>query len=200
MVISESHSFIFLAVPKTGTSALEHALARYASPLTDRFNKHVTCARLRRELPPAMWRDYFKFAFVRNPYDMMQSWYFYRQRAELADPAHPRHHLYTGNTGFQDFIEHFAHQDWMLNQFAWVAPPALGGAIQLDFVGRYETLDADYRFICGRLGIPCRPLPVRRASRNHAGITGLWNRHTRRLINDYFRRDFELFGYEMLID
>lgn len=198
MLISESHRFIFLAIPKTGTTSIEEMLAPYRSPLTEKFKKHATCNRVRRELPGEMWESYFKFAFVRNPYDFMQSWYFYRQREELADPNHPRHHLYTGNTSFDEFIETFARRDWMLNQVEWVAPAAMNWKIQLDYVGRYETLEEDFREICHRIGVPHSPLPTIRNSRNDPSAASLWNSHTRSLINEYFREDFETFGYEML--
>lgn len=200
MLISDSASFIFLAVPKTGTSSIERALAKYRSPLTAKFRKHATCQRLKRELPESLWQTYFKFAFVRNPYDVMQSWYFYRQRPALADPGHPRHHLYTGNQTFPEFIASFADNDWMLLQLAWVAPPALGDEIQLDFVGRFENLEEDFRFVCDRVGIPPLKLPTVRASDNDASASSLWDRASRARVNAYFRRDFELFGYEMLED
>ncbi len=198
MLISESHKFIFLAIAKTGTSSIETALSSYRSPLTGNFSKHATCVKLQRELPENIWGSYFKFAFVRNPYDRMQSWYFYRKRAELANPAHPRHHRYTGNITFDEFIETFSKRDWMLNQVAWVAPPALGGEMQVDFVGRYETLEDDFRKVCHRIGVPHSPLPTIRNSHNDASAAALWNSHTRSVINEYFRQDFETFGYEML--
>lgn len=199
MLISETHQFIFLAVAKTGSSSIEQALAPYRSPLTNQFKKHATCTRVKRELPTALWQQFFKFAFVRNPYDYVQSWYFYRQREELADPHHPRHHLYTGDTTFEEFVENFGQQEWILNQVAWVAPPSTDFQMQLDYVGRYETLDQDYRVICDRLGIPDTPLPTLRSSSNSSErAAALWNRHTRRLVNDYFQPDFETFGFEVL--
>ena len=198
MIISESHQFIFLAIPKTGTSSIEKALGRYASPLTQNFRKHATCARVKRELPPELWQGAFKFAFVRNPYDRMQSWYFYRQRPELADPAHPRHNRYTGNISFEEFIDSFTEHSWMLNQVAWVAPASLGGEKQLGFVGRFESLESDYRTVCEHIGVPWKPLPVVRSSRNETHMTELWTPHTRRVVNEHFRKDFEYFGYQML--
>ena len=198
MLISESHRFIYLAVPKTGSSSIEQALALYSSPLTDEFKKHTTCSRLKRELPAEIWKGYFKFAFVRNPYDFMQSWYFYRQRDELANPDHPRHHLFTGATSFDEFIETFASKEWLLPQVAWVAPPALGLQVQLDYVGRYESLGDDFRQICQQLGIPCPDLPLLRGSSNEPRASELWSAHTRAIVNDYFWQDFQTFGYEVL--
>lgn len=198
MLISKSHQFIFLAVPKTASSSIEHALAEFRSPLTGCFNKHATCTKLSRDLPPEIWDSYFKFAVVRNPYDTLQSWYFYRQREDLANPKHPRHNLYTGNISFDEFVETFSQKHIMLNQIYWTAPPALGGENQLDFVCRYENLAADFGEVCRRLDIPCPTLPTIRSSSNDASAKNLWNRHSRRLANDYFKEDFEHFDYEVL--
>jgi hypothetical protein len=198
MLISDSHRFIFLAVPKTASSSIEQALAPHRAPITDQFNKHATCTTLARELPEAVWGTYFKFAFVRNPYDSLQSWYFYRQREELAAPDHPRHHLYTGNISFEQFVRTFSTQHIMLNQHYWVSPPALGDQNQLDFVGRYETLERDFNHICEQIGVPAPALGLVRKSANHEQAKQLWNPETRAIANDYFREDFLRFGYEML--
>lgn len=198
MVISESNRFIFLAVPKTGTSSIEHALRPYRSPLTARFKKHATCSRLQRELSCEMWQSYYKFAFVRNPYDRMQSWYYYRQREELAAVDHPRHHLYTGNLSFDEFIQSFAKNELMLRQVDFIAPR--GEGLRVDFVGRYESLERDFRRICAQLRLPALSLPRVRASRNRVADLNLWNRTSRALINDYFAEDFTMFGYRRLED
>ena len=196
MLISESHKFIFIAVPKT--SSMEKALAPYDSPLTRKFKKHATCPRLQKDLPPDIWNEYFKFAIVRNPYDCIQSWYFYRQREELANPQHPRHKLYTGHKSFDEFVENFGKDDWILTQSDSIAPTSMGGVLQVDFVGRYENLDKDYRHICEQIAVPYQPLPSVRRSANSERPTGLWTPHTRALANEYYHRDFELFDYETL--
>jgi len=196
MVISESKRFIFLAVPKTGTSSIEHALRAYRSPVTAEFNKHATCSRLRRELPVGVWDAYYKFAFVRNPYDRMQSWYYYRQRKELAAANHPRHHLYTGNLSFDEFILSFAKKELMLRQADFIAPR--GGGVQVDFVGKYECLEQDFQRICAHLQLPALTLPRVRASMNMDADVNLWSSATRAVINEYFAEDFTLFGYPRL--
>ncbi len=196
MVISDSHRFIFLAVPKTGTSSIELALEPYRSPITAQFNKHATCSRLQRDLPGEVWQSYFKFAFVRNPYDLMQSWYFYRQREELAAPEHPRHHLYTGNLAFEEFILGFAKNELMLRQVDFIAP--YGRGVQVDFVGKYETLEQDFQQICEHLGLdPVRLRRVRASGNEETGVN-IWSRVTRKVVNDYFAEDFTTFGYDLV--
>ena len=89
MLICESPGFIFLAVPKTGTSSVERALCDYnCRTLSAPFNKHVLAMKLAEEIDPAIWFGSFKFAFVREPVAWMYSWYRYRQRA-LAYCFHP---------------------------------------------------------------------------------------------------------------
>jgi len=196
MLISQSHQFIFLAVPKTGTSSIENALKPYRAAITSDFNKHATCSKLQRDLPAEMWAGYFKFAFVRNPYDLMQSWYFYRQRKALANPQHPRHHLYTGDLSFEEFIQGFAKNELMLRQVDFIAPHGKG--LQVDTVGKFESLDRDFASICSGLNLSVEPLTKVRSSNNNADAKGLWSRASRKVVNDYFLEDFSTFDYEII--
>jgi len=196
VVISDTHRFIFVAVPKTGSSSTEEALTPYGSDLTHQFNRHATCLKLQRDLPEDIWRDYFKFAFVRDPYDRMLSWYFYRKRDQLKDPAFSAHRLYTGNMSFDEFVEGFAERELMFRQVDFIAPH--GGGLLVDTVGRFENLRSDFSDICARLGLPNIGLPTVRASRKPGtDPEALWTPATLGIVNAYFREDFEFFGYPM---
>ncbi|MEH6583062.1 MAG: sulfotransferase family 2 domain-containing protein [Halioglobus sp.] len=194
MVISESHRFIFIAVPKTGSSSVETALESYTSKLTREFNKHATCRRLIRDLPPQMWESYFKFAFVRNPYDRIESWYFYRKRPELSDPKHPRHKMYTGDKTFEEFVHWFPKNTMMLLQVGFLAPL---GELLVDHVGRFETLEEDFALICQKLNLPEIALPKIRPSQREPA-SDIWTPASRRIINDYFAKDFAFFDYPII--
>ncbi|MCR9104380.1 MAG: sulfotransferase family protein [Gammaproteobacteria bacterium] len=197
MILSDSHRFIFVAVPKVGSSSTEEVLTPYKAPLSDAFNRHATCLKLQRDLPPSVWEDYFKFAFVRDPYDRMLSWYFYRQREPLGAPDHPRHHLYTGDKTFAQFIHGFSSNELMFKQVDFIAPHQ--GGLLVDFVGRFENLQADFSRICQRLSLPEITLPkVRASGRSSAREVNLWTPELRRIVNDYFREDFELLDYPMI--
>ncbi len=195
MIISKSHRFIFVAVPKTGTSSIENALQSYSAKITRRFNKHATSRKLIRDLPEGMWDDYYKFAFVRNPYDRIESWYFYRKRKELASVDHPRHKMYTGDKTFEEFVQWFPKNTMMLNQVDFIAPH--GGGLLIDHFGRFETLHADFAAICRRLDLPEIELPQVRASERD-GASKLWTPESRRIINDYCADDFAFFDYQVI--
>lgn len=83
-----------LAVPKTGTVALETMLGRHADLnlylRQPRHDKHMTCrefaATLAPEIRPKCKRPIKVFAVLREPLDWIGSWYRFRQRDGVPDP------------------------------------------------------------------------------------------------------------------
>ncbi len=195
MIIARDLSFLFIAVPKTGSSSVEALLEpRADEELSGRWNKHVLAMKLRDELSPAIWSGAYKFAFVREPYSWMQSWYRYRQRAALKNPAHPHHHRYTGNLSFDEFVAGFRSGELMLRQCDFLTSKE--GELLVDHVGRYEHLARDFSRVSDILGIENIPLPVRNQSPGaDSGIA--MSPDSRRIIREYFARDFELFDYAL---
>jgi len=80
MLVSHEHKIICLAVPKTGSTSLHHALARqlgirFAMKNGSPALYHLTAEDAARIMGPFKFRSYFSFAFIRNPYDRMVSLY-----------------------------------------------------------------------------------------------------------------------------
>jgi len=44
---------------------------------------------------------------IRDPLEWIESWYRYRARAELGNSKHEAHDRYTGNIGYNEFIESY---------------------------------------------------------------------------------------------
>jgi hypothetical protein len=104
MLLSHSHRFIFIHVYKTGGVSVRAALEPYADlpwwPLGQRIRLRLPVSRrppalgwharavdVRAVLPAFVYESYFKFAFVRNPWDWQVSLYyspFTRTRIALA--------------------------------------------------------------------------------------------------------------------
>jgi hypothetical protein len=194
MLICESPPFIFLAVPKTGTSSVERALQAYNSPtLSAPFNKHVLALKLEEDLDPMIWSGSFKFAFVREPVAWMYSWYRYRQRKELSDPKHRFHRRYTGNKSFDEFIETFAEDEIFLKQSDFLRSHT--GELLVDYVGKYESLQHDFDEVCQRIGISPAQLPRINTTSDRDAQAATLSPSSLKIIERYFLRDFELLGY-----
>ena len=105
MLVFWQENLVLLAVPKTGSTALEGALAPRASMvLRDPPHlKHAPCYRYKRFLKPffkqAGGQDPELMAVVRNPIDWLGSWYRYRTRPDLIG-----HENGTHGVSFDDFV------------------------------------------------------------------------------------------------
>lgn len=89
MLVFWKENLALLAVPKTGTTAIEQALAPHASMaiLDPPMLKHIPLYRYDRFLKPFFLRTGDKemetTAVIRNPVDWLGSWYKYRSRPKL---------------------------------------------------------------------------------------------------------------------
>ncbi len=105
MLVFWKENLVLLAVPKTGSTALEGALAPRASlVLRDPPElKHAPCYRYKRFLKPLFkqvgGQDPELMAIVRNPIDWLGSWYRYRTRDDLIG-----HENSTHNVSFDEFV------------------------------------------------------------------------------------------------
>jgi hypothetical protein len=92
MILSHTHKFIFICSSKVGTTSMEHVLrplqegAEYDFGTGLYVPKHIPPAVLKGVLPSSIWEEYFKFVFVRNPWDWFVSQWYYNSRGALPDP------------------------------------------------------------------------------------------------------------------
>jgi len=206
MVISHIKKYIFIHVYKVAGGSIRNHLHRYgnASLLTkvdklksilgmksnifsDNFNDHIRANELKEQIPSNIFDSYFKFAFVRNPWDWQVSLYHYT----LETPSHPQHQFLHAMANFEEYIE------WRVNnevrfQKDFVCDEE--GNLLVDFIGKFENLYEDYNAICKTLNIPDAKLPHRNKS-NHKNYKKYYNSITKELIAKAFKKDIDFFEY-----
>jgi hypothetical protein len=148
--------------------------------------------------------SYFKFTFVRNPWDRLLSAYAFLRSGGMheSDRRWSRAHLAQFPT-FKDFVLGWVNEENVLSyihfvpQYRFVCAP-FSRRLLVDFVGRYEYLERDFAHVQSRLGIDGvalahhnkGPGPEKRGDfRDH------YNATTRRIVERVYRTDLELFGY-----
>ena len=67
--------------------------------------------------------------------------------------------------------------------------------IVVDYVGRFENLEADFRVVCERIGLPPLKLPHIRKS-CHKDYRRYYDKKTIRTVAEVFKEDIRMFGYE----
>ena len=209
MIISYSHQFIFIHIYKTAGSSIRSVLEPYMHdpermflnrafrklhlpiqvPLHKHksFKQHISARDLKKQLPAKIYDPFFKFAFVRNPWDWQVSGYHFM----LEEKTHFQHELIKSMKNFDEFIEWRVFKDKHL-QKDFITNDQ--GNLIVDFVGRYETLAEDFEQICRKLHLDLR-LPHRNKSA-HDDYRSYYNPRTVDLIREHFREDIELFGYD----
>lgn len=179
-MISHSHKFLFIQIPKTATSSIHGSLARYMKYDYSKIGRHSKYSEAARFYPES--KNYFKFAFVRNPWDRLLSFYFFKKtdRAKIKIPD---------NLSFKDFILTEAGQT-KCNQYSYI-----DGFDVNFFIGRFENLQEDFDKICETIDIPKRKLPLGNVT-EHNHYTEYYDNETRKLVSEQYAKDIERFGYE----
>lgn len=154
MLVFWEARLVFLATPKTGSSAIEAALADHAALtiLRPPLLKHTTVHRHHRFIGPFLKQssghDFAVCALIRQPEDWLGSWFRYRQRPDTKAG--------NGTVGmtFNDFVT-----GWCSDPQPQVA--AVGSQAKflqarqgmgVDHLFRYEDMDRFTAFLASRLG------------------------------------------------
>jgi chondroitin 4-sulfotransferase 11 len=195
MVISDGMRCIFVHIQKTGGSSIEDLLRANDPGIGSSLyegRRHMFARDIRPLVEPAKWARYFKFAFVRNPWDRLVSWYSMIAQARETN----RFGMYVREVApsFDAFVNHATtgmgeRTTW--NQLDYVSDA--GAAMLVDFVGRYETLQADIAYLKQRLGLG-HDLPHTNRS-THDAYRQYYTSETRDIVARRFARDIEHFGY-----
>jgi len=157
-VFSEQ-SLAFLAVPKTGTTALELALRPYADIAFSKQRKHITAQRFHNQIAPflksAFGLTLERMAVIRDPEDQIRSWYKYRTRTRLEDRE-----AATDTMSFNDFVRDVIRDDppahaRVGSQFRFLT--SARRAVLVHHLFAYEDQPLLLRFLEDRFGEPVEP-------------------------------------------
>jgi hypothetical protein len=217
MLIShEEPKFIFIHIQKTGGVSISNLLRQYIPTTTPgRGLRHISARRALKKVENP--DDYFKFAFVRNPWDRLVSWYTMIDEARrgvangTAEPMTRRlikknnlfkYVLRCGPT-FDEFVKNCTEKQWMgngyysftFNQLRYLTDK--NGEVLVDFIGRFENFAQDISHVFDMLGLEASELAIPHENRSaHSHYSEMYTPETREIVRKRFRRDVEFFGYE----
>lgn len=222
MIISNSHKFIFVHVMKTAGTSISAALdsclrwndvaiggTRFGEqiqpPFRERFglHKHSTAGEIRATVGADIWSSYFTFTVVRHPYDRIVSLYTWLQKTLRNAPPDAPQWSWQAAIAFresQDFSAFIRHERFRNSlggrpQVEWICDD--DGRCIVDFVGRFEDLDAARRMISQRIGIILDPFERHNASTVQTRHAELFSGEADYdYLHDLHDRDFEMFGYD----
>jgi hypothetical protein len=192
-MVSSSKKFVFLHIPKNAGTSIERALEEFSDVPRQQWQgqsgsykinyQHAMLSELK--VPSTC----FVFAFVRNPWDRMVSYYHHLIRMKLFTRE---------RIAFSSFVRIWCKYKRLpiksLHPARHFMQPQVIWTESADFVGRFETLSQDFNIVCERLGIQDRHLPVINAS-DHTPYVEHYSKSTQAMIGSYYSRDIEKFSY-----
>ncbi|MBK1694641.1 sulfotransferase [Chromatium weissei] len=216
MLLSPKYQFLFVHIAKTGGTSIRAALEtlRWRDPwyysmflcsrlshfsghrIASKLPRHAKAIAAQELLPREFFDGLFKFAFVRNPWDLQVSSFHHLRRE--------RPQLLIGHDSFEQFLRYKLdatrpyqyHLDTSITlQTDYLID--LRGEVIVDFIGRYEQLHDDFNTVCKRIGIVMPTLPHARQSRDRKqDYRSYYSDATAELVAGYFARDLALLNYQ----
>ncbi len=206
MLISDDKQFIFVHIEKTAgtsiTSALQaHSIqfptSKWASLQRNfgypkdyrrfKFPMHCPLVTAQQQMPKERFDAYYKFAFVRNPWDRLVSEY----NASIKKNRRARHRKIKAMANFGEYINYEIKRD-KLHQHRMLLDQ--NGDIAVDKVGYFENLVDDYTAICTHLGLNNHLSKLNAFS--HADYRSFYNDNTRQKVADHWATDISAFNYQ----
>lgn len=145
--------------------------------------QHLTLRDLKKVLSPDIMNQYFKFAFVRNPWDRMVSYYHF---TKIAFPAE---YSQLSFIQFLNGLSPYLKQE----QYDFIIDE--NGDPQVDFIGKLETVARDFKTVCKKINVPELKLPSKNATQ-HEHYSYYYTNETRELVAELFKNDIRVFGYK----
>ena len=174
--INEKLNAIYYDIPKCASTTIRTTL----------FKENMSLIN-----PSKKIKEYFKFIFCRNPYARAVSNYtmFTKSKFRINQISH--FHNNPSAMGFSEFVELICKYD----NHHWQPQIDFVYGYDIDFIGKLENIEQDFRFVCDKIGIPHKELPHKNKT-NHKHYTEYYDEETKQIVAEKYAKDIEYFGYE----
>ncbi|MGZ9812024.1 sulfotransferase family 2 domain-containing protein [Pseudoroseicyclus sp. H15] len=209
MRISHEKKFIFLAVPRTGSTSLRDLLDPYSDiksvhiTETNRnhpYYHHISARELKDIFDKNGWdfSSYSKFCVVRNPFDRVVSLYHhYLKHRREGSFLRRAYHKVTPPPDFASYVQKIDPESRLTTTIRAFTCDSSGAAL-VDKVLKFEELSTELPVYLQELGIPAdkATLPHLNSSANRkVSYRDYYNDTLRAHVAKLYREDIERFGY-----
>ena len=202
MIINHKHKFLFTHIQKTAGSSISNVLSSIDGTEIILYS-HSFLNTINTE----RYNEYFKFCFVRNPWDRLYSCYKMMIKKGVHNDFSG--HLLDNSKNFSEFLNltdviyetsplecdgaHPYPKSISFNQLDYITDNS--GNILVDFIGRFESLNEDYNKIMEKIGVTNLLLPHINKSTN-GEYRYFYNDSDIEKVYNMYKRDIDYFGYE----
>jgi len=163
--------------------------------------------------------EWFRFCFVRNPYDRLLAAYKFSMMQEM-DPPSPvynaikdeirQQYNYASRAGcnggivnFRDFVHYVQHTQGRKMDYHWctLRSGLRPDLIDYDFTGYFEHFGRDFKFVLKRLGVKKELMssllePVNHSKAKKTPLAAFYDWDLAEQVYEIYKEDFETYGYK----
>ncbi len=203
MIFNDNKKFAFVHIQKTGGISISSVLNNINGSVNN--NRHDFIKNL---INPD---DYYKFAFVRNPFDRIVSWYNMgiskNKNAHIVGYDNDFwKYLLENSNSFSDFLKctddilekddnipEPYYKSIRFNQLDYISD--INGNVAVDFIGRFENIESDFNRVISKLSIECKSLPHLN-SFAHKDYKSYYTSKDVDCVLSLYKKDIEYFNYK----
>lgn len=208
MLISKKNNFLFYHVYKVAGTSIRDVLIPYCSrsqaaaqyveyglsvvKIPHRFapiyQYHPKLSDVRDYLGDSFY-DYYRFSFVRDPFDWQKSLYFFMKK----NTRHHQHKL-VSSMDFESYI------NWRMDNDLHLMSDLISdsnGEVLIENLFRFENIDEEFDRLKGSIGIE-GDLPLKNIAGRGQRVE--ISEITKKRFLDVFSKDYEVLGYEPIIN
>ena len=174
MIISHKYKFIFIAIPKSASQYIRKIIRPHLGSkdqeicmLFDNIQSkqypnlkgvgHKSARRIKKEVGEKIWNSYFKFAFIRDPYERIISIFSFKRKKQITilkekNKDNTINEIYNQNPFTKTYYHGKIQNFFKKTQSHWIFDD--NNNIMIDFVGSMNNLHNDLKYIFKKVGLP----------------------------------------------
>jgi hypothetical protein len=221
MLVSHSNKFIFVKTSKTAGTSVEVFFERFCFPNgewsfshsreeyvnndtgivgfrgvkkgNEVYYNHMPAKELALKLSKEVWKSYFKFTVVRNPFDKMISAFFHFEKSQ-----NPDKYSMDNLTDIQRFRNWVNDGGKILDRDIYL----INGKVAVDYFIRFESLNEDIETVCQKLQLDydLADLPTLKSEHRDRTIKlkDFYDTPTEKIVRELFKFEIEYFDYDLV--
>ncbi|WP_029035381.1 sulfotransferase family 2 domain-containing protein [Salinimicrobium terrae] len=211
-MISHQYKCIFIHIPKTGGSSIYKFFHPDVPLLPDTPNydihygwcperkiylQHATAFQLLNTglVSEEVWKNYYKFTIVRNPWDRSYSDYLWAMRTSAIKDSFTNYITARG-----DFEKIFAYPQKPGYKGDHLKPQKdffdKDGRYAVDYIGRFEDLVFHIEKVAGHLGLKRKfNVKINGSTSRYPHYSLFYNKSRKKLVEHFYAQDISKYGY-----
>jgi hypothetical protein len=187
---------IFIHIPKAAGISIGYSIfGRHTG-------NHTTIAEYQIVFSSEEFESFFKFTFVRNPWDRLLSAFLFLKEGgrNKSDYRWAEEHL-SPFKSFDDFVVEWINRRNINKgihfkpQYEFITIPQ-GLKLEVDFVGFFENVNNDYEYIQNKLRIGKKLILENKTHGKRSDYRSYYSDRMIEIVSDVYSEDIEFFGYD----